>query len=146
MLILSYGAMLRAMRGVATLFVVLTLLAATVAAKVPADSWQTGKLTDTSETWHSRTVGTLNSNGGLLVGREYPIIRYIIETDTYTYEAELALRHKADKRPSLTVNGPIKFAVVKSDFYIQDEQGKEHKLVLAKKTLKTDAPQSGQPK
>jgi hypothetical protein len=25
---------------------------------------------------------------------------------------------------------------VKNDFYIQDEQGKEHKLVLVKKTMK----------
>ncbi|HLW83888.1 MAG TPA: hypothetical protein VKR60_01655 [Candidatus Sulfotelmatobacter sp.] len=129
------------MRRAITFIVVLTLLPAAIAAKVPADAWQTGKLTDTSEKWHSRTVGTLNSNGGLLVGRDYPIVRYVIETDAYTYEGELALRHRRDPRPSLTVNGPIKFAVVKSDLYIQDEQAKEYKLVLAKKTLKTASPQ-----
>jgi hypothetical protein len=140
------GSMLRTMRRVVALLVILAVLSALLAAKVPADTWQTGKLTDTSETWHSRTVGTLNSNGGLLVGREYPIVRYTIETDSYTYEAELVLRHKADKRPSLTVNGPIKFALVKSDFYIQDEQGKEYKAVLAKKTLKTPAPQPAEQK
>jgi hypothetical protein len=129
--------MLLPMRGMVALYLVLVLQSATLAAKVPADAWQTGKLTDTSETWHSPTVGTLNSSGGLLVGREYPIVTYLIETDTYTYEAELALRHKGDKRPSLTVNGPIKFAIVKSDFFIQDEAGKEYKLALTKKTLKT---------
>jgi hypothetical protein len=102
--------MLRAMRGVIARFAVLALLSAPLPAKVPAEAWQTGTLTETSETWHSRTVGTLHSNGGLLLGREYPIIRYTIETYTYTYEAELVLRHGGDKRPSLTVNGPIKFA------------------------------------
>jgi hypothetical protein len=138
--------MLRAMKGMVALLVVLTLLSAPLAAKVPVEAWQTGTLADTSETWHSRTVGTLNNNGGLLVGREYPIITYVIETDTYSYFAELVLKHKRDKRLSLTVNGLIRFAVVKSDFYIQDEQGKEYKAALAKKTLKTPAPRSAEQK
>ncbi len=71
-----------------------------------------------------------------MVSREYPIVQYSIETDTYTYEANLVLKHAKDKQPPVTVNGPIKFAIIKNDFYIQDEQGKEHKLVLVKKTLK----------
>lgn len=128
--------MLRTMRLTLAAFVALTLLTGTVAAKVPADAWQAGTLTDSSETWHSRTVGTLNSNHGMLIGREYPIITYTIEADTFTYEVELTLRHRGDDRPSLTVNGPIKFAIVKSDFFIKDEQGKEFRLILAKKTIK----------
>jgi hypothetical protein len=35
-----------------------------------------------------------------------------------------------------TVNGPIKFAFVKSDLYIQDENGKEIEVKLTKKTLR----------
>ena len=50
------------------------------------------------------------------------------------------LRHAKDKQPTVTVNGPIKFAIVKSDFYFQDEEGKQYKLVLAKKTLKAASP------
>jgi hypothetical protein len=72
-----------------------------------------------------------------MASREYPIVQYTIDTPGYVYQANLVLRHAKDKQPPLTVNGPIKFAIVKSDFYIQDEQGKEHKLVLVKKTLKT---------
>lgn len=114
----------------------LFLAAAGLAAKVPADAWQSGTLTDSQESWHSRTVGTLNNGNGMLVGREYPIVHYTIDTPGHVYEADLALRHRRDKQPSLTVNGPIKFAVVKSDLYIQDEDGKEIKLTLTKKTLK----------
>ncbi len=123
----------------------LLLLSASIALfaeKIPADAWQTGTLKDSSESWHSRSAGTINGNTGYgvhgtMVSREYPIVQYSIETDTYTYEANLVLKHAKDKQPPVTVNSPIKFAIIKNDFYIQDEQGKEHKLVLVKKTLKT---------
>jgi hypothetical protein len=58
----------------------------------------------------------------------------------------VTLRHRRDRRPSVTVNGPVKFALAKGDFYIQDEQGKEYKQVLAKKTLKNPAPQPSEQK
>jgi hypothetical protein len=102
------------------------------AAKIPADAWQTGTLASSEESWHSRVAGV----NGMVVGREYPIVHYIIETSQYTYEADLALKHQREKRPALTVNGPIKFAFVKSDLYIQDENGKEIEVKLTKKTLK----------
>jgi hypothetical protein len=76
----------------------------------------------------------------MMVSREYPVVHYIVETDQYVYEADLVLRHKEDKQPAVTVNGPIKFAVVKSDLYVQDEHGKEFKLVSVKKTLKAAKP------
>jgi hypothetical protein len=109
-------------------------------AKVPADAWQGGTLRDSSESWHSKSAGTVHGNHGSMSSREYPIVRYVIDTDGYIYEADLVLGHANAKQPAVTVNGPIKFAIVKSDFYIQDEQGKEFKLVLAKKTLKTPPP------
>jgi len=103
-----------------------------LAAKIPADAWQTGTLVSSEESWHSRVAGA----NGMVVGREYPIVHYVIDTPQYTYEADLVLRHQRDKRPALTVNGPIKFAFVKSDLYIQDENGKEIEVKLTKKTLK----------
>jgi hypothetical protein len=118
-----------------TVIILLLAVLPAIAAKVPADGWQTGTLKDSSESWHSRTVGTVNASGGLLVGRDYPVMRYVIDAGSYSYEAELALRHRHDKQPSVTVNGSIKFAILESDFYIQDEQSKEFKLVLVKKTL-----------
>ncbi|MGB0014991.1 MAG: hypothetical protein WBQ03_25590 [Candidatus Sulfotelmatobacter sp.] len=84
------------------------------------------------ESWHSRIAGV----NGMVVSREYPIVHYVIDTLQYIYEADLALRHQHDKRPALTVNGPIKFAFVKSDLYIQDENRKEIEVKLTKKTLK----------
>ena len=102
------------------------------AGKIPADAWQTGTLVGSEESWHSRVAGV----NGMVVGREYPIVHYVIDTPQYTYEADLALKHQRDKRPALTVNGPIKFAFVKSDLYIQDENGKEIEVKLTKKTLK----------
>jgi hypothetical protein len=102
------------------------------ATKIPADAWQTGTLVSSEESSHSRVVGV----NGTVVGREYPIVHYVIDTPQYIYEANLALRHERDKRPALTVNGPIKFAFVKSDLFIQDEDGKEIEVKLTKKTLK----------
>jgi hypothetical protein len=64
------------------------------------------------------------------------LVHYVIDTPTYTYDADLVLRHRRDKQPAVTVNGPIKFTFVKSDMYIQDEDGKEIKLRMTKKTLK----------
>jgi len=113
--------------------ILLSLLATpSFAAKIPADAWQTGTLVSSEESWHSRVAGV----NGMVVGREYPIVHYVIDTPQYTYEADLALKHQREKRPALTVNGPIKFAFVKSDLYIQDENGKEIGVKLTKKTLK----------
>lgn len=116
--------------------VLLSVVVCNAAAKIPTDAWQTGTLTGSEESWHSRTVGTVNNGNGILVGREYPIVHYVIDAPPYIYEADLILRHRRDKQPTVTVNGPIKFAFVKSDLYIQDEDGKEIKLTLTKKTLK----------
>ena len=129
------------MRQTIGIVLLLSLSCIAFAEKIPADAWQTGTLKDSSESWHSRSAGAINGNTGYgvhgtMVSREYPIVQYSIETDTYTYEANLVLKHAKDKQPPVTVNGPIKFAIIKNDFYIQDEQGKEHKLVLVKKTLK----------
>ena len=72
-------------------------------------------------------------------------MRYVIETPEYTYEAELTLRDKHDKPPVVTVIGPVKFAVVNSDFFIRDEQGNQFKMKPAKKTLKPEkAPSADQ--
>jgi hypothetical protein len=123
-------------RPVSPLIATVLFVSFAAAAKISADAWQTGTLTNSEESWHSRSVGTINNGNGVLVGREYPIVHYVIDTPAYAYEVNLVLRHRRDKRPAVTVNGPIKFAFVKSDIYIQDEGGKEIKLTLTKKTLK----------
>jgi hypothetical protein len=102
-----------------------------------------GTLTDSSESWHTRSGGAVTGNQygvqGAMGSHEYPIVQYTIETATYVYQVDLVLRRDREKRPAVTIKGPIKFALEKSDFYIQDEQGKQYKLVLDKKTLNATA-------
>ena len=69
---------------------------------------------------------------------DYSVPHYIIETDSYIYEIVHTRGHARKKaRMPVTVNGPMKFAIINSDFYLQDEQGQEYKMVVVKKTLKT---------
>lgn len=134
------------MRTMLAILLLLPIPTLASAAKIPADAWQTGTLVDSSETWHTRGGGAISSQPGYGIhgamgSHEYPIVQYTIETDTYTYEADLVLVNARAKRPAVTVKGPIKFTIDKSNFYIQDEQGKQYKLVLDKKTLKATGPQ-----
>ena len=132
------------MRRLFILFTLLAIPVLTFAAKIPTDAWQSGILKDSSETWHTRGGGAITGNQyglhGGMGSHEYPIVQYTIETAAYVYEVNLVLVNDRAKRPSLTVNSPIKFAIEKSNFYIKDEQGKQYKLVLDKKTLKATAP------
>ena len=109
-----------------------------VSAKVPAAAWQTGTLKDLTTETLSRTIG-LN---GMLAQKHYLVCHYLIESADYVYEATRTI-HSDEKQLEVTVNGPIKFALIGTDFYVQDEKGKEHKLDFVKKTLKTPS-QSGQ--
>lgn len=44
--------------------------------------------------------------------------------------------NRHDKALNVTINGPVKFAVVGMDLYLVDDVGKVHKLAIATKTLK----------
>ncbi len=100
--------------------------------KIPSSDWQTGTLKDVTQEERSATVGTMNNGHGSLQGSSYSIPHYIIETDSYIYEVVHSRGHSRKKaRMPVTVNGPIKFAIVSSDFYVQDEQGQEHKMAIA---------------
>jgi hypothetical protein len=45
---------------------------------------------------------------------------------------------KHDKPLNVTINAPVKFAIENEDCYLLDDQGTEHKLVVEKKTLKSN--------
>jgi hypothetical protein len=103
----------RIMRQTLCILLLFSLACTAVAEKVPADAWQTGTLKDSSESWHSRSAGYVNGNPntaygvhGSMASHEYPIVQYIIETATYTYEANLVLHNAREKQPPVTVNGP----------------------------------------
>lgn len=111
------------------------------AKNIPADAWQTGTLTDSSESWHTRGGGAMTGNQygvhGAMGSHEYPIVQYTIDAGAYVFQVNLVLHNDREKHPAVTIKAPIKFAIdEKADFYIQDERGKRYKLVIDKKTLK----------
>jgi hypothetical protein len=109
--------------------------------KVPDSARRVGTLKDVTQEERSSTSGTMNNGHGSLHGSNYSVPHYIIETDTYIYEVEHTRGHARKKaHMPVTVNGPIKFAIVNLDFYVQDEQGQEYKMDVVKKTLKTQPP------
>jgi hypothetical protein len=104
------------------LFVCLTMLPL-FAASGKNRGWQDGKLTD------------ISTEPYFVEGIQFDRITYTIDSGKYIYQAAHTHRRR-DKALPLTVNGPIKFAMEKSVFYVLDDEGKEHELKFVKKTLK----------
>jgi hypothetical protein len=123
------------------ILLLLTVLHA-VAAKVPDSSWQTGILTDLVDETHTVNTEYEHAYGthrhSTSTESSYTIPHYIIETDKYIYEA-IANGGYRRRVLNLTVNSPLKYAIVGTAFYIQDEDGKERKMTILKKTLKARA-------
>lgn len=115
------------------------VVASTYAApKIPDSAWQTGTLRNVTNDTHSRLLGTYN-NGQGMVGEQIRIIwHYIINGDRYIYEGERTT-NRHGKPLDVTINEPMKFAVVGMDLYMRDDVGKAQKLAIVTKTLKTDA-------
>jgi hypothetical protein len=115
------------------------------ATRLPDSAWQTGTLTDITDerrtvtTEHEHTYGSHRHS--TTTDNSYSIPHYTIEIDKYIYEA-IANGGDRRRRLAVTVNGPLKYVLLGTDLYIQDEQGKEHKMTVLKETLKT--PQSGE--
>ena len=129
------------------LSVVLVLIGAATAAsaaKIPANAWQTGTLKQISESSIAARPSTFNSSatGGVhrtLPSETYPVVQYTIDGNGQEYEAFMVLT-SGDPRPVLTMNTPVKFAVVKSKLYIQDEKGKQFTLKVSKKSAIPSTP------
>jgi hypothetical protein len=113
------------------------------ATKIPDSSWQPGTLTSIDDeqlavtTEHEHAYGSHRHS--TTTDTSYTIPHYFIDATGYTYET---IANGGDRRRSLsvTINGPLKYAFVGTDLYIQDEQGKEHKMTILKKTFKTPQP------
>jgi len=107
--------------------------------KVPAEAWRPGTLADILDEQHTRTTGHTHTHGNRSTSTTtestYSVPHYVIETDEYRYEV---IGNGGDRRRALpvTINGPIKYAIVGTDLFVQDERGKEHKMTLVRKTLK----------
>lgn len=106
--------------------------------KIPDSAWQSGTLRNVTNDTHSRLLGMYN-NGQGMVGEQIRIIwHYTIDGGQYIYDAERTT-NRHGKPLNVTINGPVKFAVVAMDLYMRDDAGKVQKLAIVTKTLKTDA-------
>ncbi len=124
------------MRVLLCAFLMAAFAAPCVAEKIHDSDWKTGKLTDVRFEKDSRIVGVTDQHGGEITQRRNDSTYYEIDAGDLVYVVKQALRHKRDKQLNLTVNAPVKFAIIKGDFYVLDEDGKEQKLSIEKKTLK----------
>jgi len=64
------------------------------------------------------------------------IQQFVIETPEYFYSAEQRLKGKHKPLP-MTVNGSAKYVLDNDTIYVIGDDGKEYKLALTKKVLKT---------
>jgi hypothetical protein len=61
---------------------------------------------------------------------------YKIDAGSMIYVCARTLRNRRDKALDVTINRPVRFAIEGSTCYLQDDEGKEHKLSLEKKIAK----------
>ena len=140
-------------RHVCHAFVLIALLMSVsgLAATEKQRDWQTGKVLDSERSRYfagtvggSNTNGTISENGtysGNTSGSQTAVYRvyetFVIEGDTYVYQAQEHIKWRWSKPANLTVNGPVKFAIEKRKLYVIDDDGKEHEMEIVKKTLRT---------
>ena len=122
-------------------FVALLLLALLcrfgLAEKVPADKWQSGTIREATSSSNSKLTGYVNGRIGGMSTRQITTMTYIVDGTDASYEANWIMRHERAKPLLVTVHGPLRYALVGHDFYVQDNEGKTQKLLFVTKTLKT---------
>ena len=122
----------RRLRALLSLILILLAVVPFAHAKEKYRDWQDGILMDSSTDKGTRLLGDAN---GLLTFRN-DVIYYQIDTAKTAYFVARTLRSRKDKALDVTVNGLVRFAIDGSTCYLRDEEGKEHKLSVEKKTAK----------
>jgi hypothetical protein len=117
-------------------FALVVLFSTLLMGKSQSRDWKTGLLIDSRSERDSRLVGTMNGSSGVLVQARNDATYYEIDAGDVIYVAKRTLIKRGDKQLKVTVNAPVKFAISGDDFYLLDEDGKEHKLSIEKKTAK----------
>jgi len=90
--------------------------------------------------WTSGTLISIDDRKEVTSGKKGSVIEkriwaYSIDAGDVIYEAE-----RASKRPiQIEINGPVSFALRKTDLYVKDTGGHEFKLDLLKTTRKKPA-------
>ncbi len=103
-------------------------------------AWPTGILVNSETQRGTRTVGIPSTigSGPMIATLRNDVTLYTIDDGRYVWVVSRRMLKKHDKPIDVTINAPVKFAVDNQDCYLLDDQGKEHKLVVEKKTLKTN--------
>ena len=96
--------------------------------------WKTGILLDSGTERGKRHVPI---DGEIHEFRNDQAYYLIDDGEKYVYLVRRSMTSRGDKPIPLTVNAPIKFAIDGSDLLLLDEKGKQHRLAIEKKTLKT---------
>jgi hypothetical protein len=131
-------------------FAFLLFLTATLLPAEKQRDWQTGTLRDSSRSrYFAGSVGHANTNGnigdstytGNTNSSETAIYRvyqnYEIEGDQYVYLAQEHIKWRWSKSADVAVNEKVKYAVEKRTLIVIDDEGKEHKMEIVKRVLKT---------
>ncbi len=125
----------KAMKKSVLVLLLLCLVRMASATKIPDSAWQTGTLREITSDSVSRLAGYSNRGHAAIATHQIVTMHYVIDGPGYTYQAGMVLGGR-NKQLLVTVRGPIKFALVGHDFYIQDEEGKTKKLVFVTKEIR----------
>ena len=91
----------------------------------PPVQWQTGRLTDIS-----------SERGRRVTDRRDDHVYYTIDAGDIVYVAERGLSSRWDKPLRVTINKDVRFHIKDQSLYLEDEEGKEHKLTIEKQIAK----------
>ena len=117
----------------------LVVLLLTAAVFQAADrAWQTGKWIDV-QIVRPKVVFGIISREPAAGGQRSAAVEdrlYVIETDAL--RLEFKQKATVDPRLDAMIGEPVTFALEKNTIYIKDAKGKEHRLSVTKKTVKTN--------
>jgi hypothetical protein len=122
----------RRLRALLSFILILLTVVPFVHAKDKHRDWQEGIVMDSSTEKGTRLLGDANS----LLTLRNDVTYYQIDTAKTAYVVARTLRSRRDKALDVTVNGLVQFVIDGSTCYLRDEEGKEHRLSVEKKTAK----------
>lgn len=100
--------------------------------KAKARDWRDGVLLDSNTERGKRLIPT---QYGSISARD-DVTYYNIDDGKMIYVVARTLKSRRDKALDVTINGHVQFAIDGGTCYLQDAEGKEHKLTIEKKIAK----------
>lgn len=116
----------------------LLALSVPLLAKKPVLDWRTGTLLSVQMEHGTRVVSSTNTytHDTTVGSARNDATFYEIDAGDFIYVAKRTLYLRHDRQLHVTTNASVKFALSGDDFYLMDDEGKEHKLTLEEKRAK----------